>query len=183
MGNAKRRVKPVAKEMPRVASNDLVPWGGEHVDVDRFWAESWIDLLNRQRWLAKKMKLENAPWEVDQNAGIIQFARKDGALVTAPVQIVGAWNPRSGMFRWGWDHPMVVPRLRIDAERTRWFGDKHGLGELTQKSLKMDEQQAWQMTALAMKVNGSYGVYRAPTDGPVIFMTLGEPKVKKPVRA
>jgi len=32
-------------------------------------------------------------------------------------------------------------------------------------------------------VNGSYGVYRAPTDGPVIFMTLGEPKVKKPVRA
>jgi hypothetical protein len=75
---------------------------------------------------------------------------------------------------------MVAQRLRNDAERTRWFGDKHGLEELTVKSLKTDEQNAWQMTALAMKVNGSYGVYRAPTEGPVIFMTLGAPKVKKP---
>jgi hypothetical protein len=75
---------------------------------------------------------------------------------------------------------MVVQRLRNDAERTRWFGDKHELDELTTRSLKMNEQGAWQMTALAMKVNGSYGVYRAPTDGPVIFMTLGQPKVAKP---
>lgn len=179
MGNAKRRSKPTMQEAPREASRDLVPWGGEKVDVDRFWAESWIDLLNRQRWLSKKLKLETAPFLVDQNAGIIQFARKDGALVTAPVQIIGAWNPRTHIFRWAWDHPMVAQRLRNDAERTRWFGDKHGLEELTQKSLKMDEQQAWQMTALAMKVNGAHGVYRAPTEGPVIFMTLGEPKVRK----
>ena len=164
---------------PRAPARDLAPWGGEEVDVDRFWAESWIDLLNRQRWLSKKMKLETAPWLVDQNAGIIQFERKDGALVTAPVQIIGAWNPRTGIFRWAWDHPMVVQRLRNDAERTRWFGDKHGIEELTQRSRKIDEREAWQMTALAMKVNGSHGVYRAPTEGPVIFMTLGAPKVRK----
>jgi hypothetical protein len=30
-----------------------------------------------------------------------------------------------------------------------------------------------------MKVNASHGVYRAPTEGPVIFMTLGEAKVRK----
>lgn len=160
-------------------SRALVPWGGEQVDVDRFWAESWIDLLNRQSWLAKKLKLETAPWLVDQNAGIIQFERKDGALVLAPVQIIGAWNPRTHVFRWGWDHPMVAQRLRNDAERTRWFGDKHDLDELTQRSLKLSEQEAWQMTALAMKINASHGVYRAPTEGPVIFMTLGAPKVKK----
>jgi hypothetical protein len=29
-------------------------------------------------------------------------------------------------------------------------------------------------------VNGAHGVYRAPTEGPVIFMTLGEPKVRRP---
>ena len=177
MLNAKRRAEP--RSEPRASSRDLVPWGGEHVDVDRFWAESWVDLLNRQRWLQKKLKLGAAPWVVDQNAGIIQFDRKDGALVTAPVQIIGAWNPRTMMFRWAWDHPMVQQRLRNDAERTRWFGDKHGLEELTEKSLKMTEQEAWQMTALAMKVNASHGVYRAPTEGPVIFMTLGEAKVKK----
>jgi hypothetical protein len=73
---------------------------------------------------------------------------------------------------------MVARRLRGDADRTRWFGDKHGLEELTVKALKTDEEDAWRLTALAMKVNGAYGVYRAPTEGPVIFMTLGEPKVR-----
>jgi hypothetical protein len=178
MPAAKRRSAPASDALP-APSRALVPWSGETVDVDRFWAESWIDLLNRQRWLSKKLKLETAPWQVDQNAGIIQFERKDGALVTAPVQIIGAWNPRTEMFRWGWDHPMVAQRLRNDAERTRWFGDKHELPELTERVLKMSEQEAWQMTALAMKVNASQGVYRAPTEGPVIFMTLGQPKVKK----
>lgn len=172
----KKRSKPQAAA--QAPSRALVPWGGEEVDVDRFWAESWVDLLNRQRWLAKKLKLEKAPWSVDQQAGIISFERKDGALVTAPVQIIGAWNPKTEMFRWGWDHPMVQTRLRADAERTRWFGDKHELPELTAKSLKMTEQEAWQMTALAMKVNAAHGVYRGPTEGPIVFMTLGKPKIK-----
>jgi hypothetical protein len=163
----------------RQQSRALVPWGGERVNVDRFWAESWIDLLNRQSWIAKRLKIETAPWQVDQSAGIIRFERKDGALVTAPVQIIGAWNPRTEMFRWGWDHPMVHTRLRADAERTRWFGDKHELEELTTRTLKMSEREAWQMAALAMKVNGAHGVYRGPTEGPVVFMTLGEPKVRK----
>ena len=175
----KAKRKSSETRTPAAPSRALSPWGGEIVDVDRFWAESWIDLLNRQRWMAKRLKLETAPWVVDQNAGIIQFSRKDGAAVTAPVQIIGAWNPRTEIFRWGWDHPMVAQRLRNDAERTRWFGDKHELEELTTRALKMSEQDAWQMTALAMKVNASYGVYRAPTDGPVIFMTLGQPKVVK----
>ncbi len=74
---------------------------------------------------------------------------------------------------------MVQQRLRNDAERTRWFGDKHDLEDLTSRALKMSEQEAWQMAALALKVNGAHGVYRGPHDGPVIFMTLGEPKVKK----
>jgi hypothetical protein len=94
------------------------------------------------------------------------------------VQVIGAWNPRTQIFRWGWDHPMVQQRLRNDAERTRRFGHKHGLEELTTRALRMDERDAWRMAALAMKVNGAHGVYRAPTDGPVIFMTLGEPKVR-----
>ena len=174
--NAKR--KPRETEAPQAPTRALVPWGGEQVDVDQFWAESWVDLLNRQRWMARKMKITNAPWTVDQQAGLISFDRKDGAVVTAPVQIIGAWNPRSQMFRWGWDHPMVAKRLRADAERTRWFGDKHELPELTVKSLKMSEEEAWQMTALAMKVNASHGVYRGPTEGPVIFMTLGKPRIK-----
>jgi hypothetical protein len=30
-----------------------------------------------------------------------------------------------------------------------------------------------------MKVNAAAGAYRGPTDGPVVFMTLGQMKVQK----
>lgn len=162
----------------RAESRELVPWGGEKVDVDRFWAESWIDLLNRQHWLSKKLKIGRAPWTVDQSAGLINFEREDGKLVTAPVQIIGSWNPKNSAFTWGWDHPSVQTRLRADAERTRWFGDKHELTELTERTQKMSEMDAWRLTAVAMKVNAAMGAYRAPTEGPVVFMTLGQPKLK-----
>ena len=160
-------------------SQALVPWSGERVpDVDRFWAESWVDLLNRQSMLAKKHKITSAPWTVNQDQGLIEFERKDGRLVTAPVQIIGAWNPRSSTFTWGWDHPSVHTRLRADAERTRWFGDKHELPELTEHRFTASETDAWRLTAVAMKINAAAGAYRGPTEGPVVFMTLGEPEVK-----
>lgn len=169
-------IKSLLKRKQR--SRALTPWSGERVDVDRFWAESWIDLLNRQTALARAMKIGAAPWSVDQEAGLIRFERKDGSTVTAPIQIIGSWNPRTTAFTWGWDHPSVHTRLRADAERTRWFGDKHDLSELTERTLKMSELDAWRLTAVAMKVNAAQGAYRGPTEGPVVFMTLGEARVR-----
>ncbi len=153
-------------------SRALVPWGGESVDPDRFWAEAWRDLQRGQRKLARDLKLAGAHWHVDQDAGLIQFERADGALLAAPVQIVAAWNPHTHAFTWAWDHPSVQTRLRADAERTRWFGEKHGLCELTQPVVTLSEQEAWRMSAVAMKVNGAAGVYRGPTEGPHVFMTM-----------
>jgi hypothetical protein len=167
--------KPAASAQ---AGRALTPWGGEHVDVDRYWAEAWVDLHRRQTLLANKLKIGKANWTVNQEAGLIEFDRPDGRLVTAPVQIIGSWNPRTSAFTWGWDHPSVQTRLRADAERTRWFGDKHDLPELTERSLRISEQEAWRLTAVAMKVNAAVGAYRGPTEGPVVFMTLGAPKVK-----
>ena len=159
-------------------SRALAPWGGEQVDVDRFWAEAWHDMQRRQQSFARKLKIGRAGWEVDQEKGLIQFERPDGKLVIAPVQIIGSWNPRTAAFTWAWDHPSVHVRLRADAERTRWFGEKHDLPELTERTLKMTEMDAWKLTSVAMKVNASAGAYRGPTEGPVVFMTLGPPKLK-----
>lgn len=163
----------------RIALPPASPWEGEHVDVDRFWAEAWVDLQKRQSWLAKKAGLANAAWVVDQPAGLIHFERTDGALVTAPVQIIGSWNPRSEVFTWGWDHPSVATRLRANAERTRWFGEKNDLQELTCPQVKATEAEAWRLTAVSVKVNAARGAYRGPTDsGTIVFMSLGDLKLK-----
>jgi hypothetical protein len=151
-----------------------VPWQGERVDVDRYWAEAWRDLRRAQQRLIEEAMLARAEWRVDQEAGLIEFERVDGAIARAPVQIIAAWNPRTHAFIWGWDHPSVRTRLRADAERTRWFGEKHELAELTEPCRELSEREAWRLAAVAMKVNAAAGVYRGPTEGPIVFMTLGE---------
>jgi hypothetical protein len=151
-----------------------VPWAGEKVDVERYWAEAWRDLQHRQGVLAKRARLAHASWTVDQSAGLIQFERANGELATAPVQIIGSWNPAIEIFSWGWDHPSVRTRLRAFAERTRWFGEAHALPELTESRQRATELEAWRLTAIALKVNGAVGAYRGPTEGPVIFMNIGE---------
>lgn len=150
------------------------PWSGERVDVERYWAEAWRELQHRQGQLAKRSRLAHATWTVDQSAGLIQFERANGELATAPVQIIGSWNPGIEIFTWGWDHPSVRTRLRAFAERTRWFGEAHALPELTESRQRATELDAWRLTAIALKVNGAHGAYRGPTEGPVIFMNIGE---------
>lgn len=150
------------------------PWDGEEVDIDRFWTQAWRELHRRQAALAKHARLAHARWAVDQGAGLIQFEREDGSFATAPVQIIGSWNGANETFTWGWDHPSVRTRLRAFAERTRWFGEAHGLKELTESRLQLSEAEAWRLTALALKVNGAVGAYRGPTEGPTIFMAMGE---------
>ena len=172
----KRQTQTLAKAPE--PSRALVPWGGERVDVDRYWAEAWADFQRRQKAVARKLKIGKADWTVNQESGLIEFERQDGRLVIAPVQIIGAWNPRNSHFTWAWDHPSVHTRLRADAERTRWFGEKHDLPELTARSLKMNEEDAWKLTSVALKVNAAAGAFSGITEGPVVFMTFGAPKLK-----
>ncbi len=174
----KRRGQTQTAIRPVEPSRALVPWRGERVDVDRFWAEAWVDLDRRQKAVARKLKIGKAEWSVNQDAGLIQFDRPDGRTVIAPVQIIGSWNPRNSNFTWAWDHPSVHTRLRADAERTRWFGEKHDVPELMERTLRMSEQDAWKMTSVAMKVNAAVGAYSGITEGPIVFMTFGQPKVK-----
>ncbi|MBI1251818.1 MAG: hypothetical protein GC189_10130 [Alphaproteobacteria bacterium] len=163
--------KPAPAEAPPPA-----PWNGERVDVDAYWARAWKELHDRQSWLSANMKLSGAAWSVDQDRGLINFQRTDGSKLSAPVQIIGSWNPRTSAFSWGWDHPSVQTRLRAAAERTRWFGEKHEMMELVEPQVTISELEAWRFTAIAMRINAANGVYRGPTDGPTVFMTLGDLK-------
>lgn len=157
-------------------SSSSPPWDGKPVDdAELYWARARAEFAARQRRVAKQYGLSGAAWQVDQNAGLIWFYRPDGAVLRAPVQIVGSWNPRAETFTWGWDHPSVHTRLRSAAEHTRWFGDKHAIAPLTDRQIAADETEAWTYTALAWKLDGAVGAYRGPIDhGPVLFMTLGE---------
>jgi hypothetical protein len=62
--------------------------------------------------------------------------------------------------------------MRRAAERTRWFGERHNLADFTRLKGTATETDAWRYAAVAMKVNGASGVYRAPSSGPMVFMVF-----------
>jgi hypothetical protein len=173
MASLKSILSKVGRRPPPPPAS-LEPWSGELVDVDVFFAQAWAELHARQDHLARKWGLAGASFAVDQDAGLIEFERRDSAVLRAHVQIIGAWNPDTEMFSWAWDHPSVHPRLRRAAERTRWFGERHQLPEMARLQAHASEADAWRFTAVAMKLNGAAGAYRAPSDGPFVFMTFSD---------
>jgi hypothetical protein len=119
-------------------------------------------------------------WSVDQDQGVIRFLFANGTVATAPVQIIGTYNPRSGTFLWGWDHPSVVKPLRRAAAQARSYGMKHKLARFTEREVKCTQAEAWEFTAVAARLDGANGAYRAnPADGPLVYMTFGEVQLAK----
>jgi hypothetical protein len=77
-------------------------------------------------------RLDERSWAVDQQAGTITFDHPmNGTRVTAPLQIIGTYNPEDGTWLWAWDHPAVLKALAGHAETVRRYGEAHGIEELT----------------------------------------------------
>lgn len=122
---------------------------------------------------------EEKSWSVDQDQGLIRFVFANGVVATAPVQIVGTYNPKSGTFLWGWDHPSVSAPLRRAATRVRDYGLKNKHGPFTTREIECTEEQAWEFTAVAARLDSANGAYRASSGGPLVYMTFGEIKLAK----
>jgi uncharacterized protein DUF6882 len=86
---------------------------------------------------------------------------------TAPIQVIGTYNPADGTFLWGWDHPSVPHPLREHAQLARAWGRENGLASFTERSVRCDESEAWRFAAVANRLASSNGVYRVPRSWPV----------------
>ncbi len=118
-------------------------------------------------------------WNVDQNKALIWWTFPDGKIASAPVQIIGTFNPNDGSFMWGWDHPSIQPPLQEHAKLVKVFGEKHKIKRFTTQKVKATEAEAWEFLAVANRLAKSNGGYRADAGGPFVFMTYGEITLKK----
>lgn len=117
-------------------------------------------------------------WNVDMAKEKTWWLFSDGKKVSAPVQIIGTYNPNSQEFLWGWDHPSVKSPLNEHALKVYEFGKKHGIREYTTRVIKATEQDVWEFLAVANRLASANGGYRADAGGPIVFMTFGEIKIE-----
>ena len=146
------------------------------IDVEAFIADSYksLQLVTEEHRKTWRLGQEKA-WAVDEETGTIRFTFANGAVASAPTQVVGTFQVQEKTFTWGWQHPNVVPKLQQHAYRVREFGVEYGALELITQHLPCTERRAWEYTALAMllaEANGAYCLQAQPDT--FVFMTFGE---------
>jgi len=96
---------------------------------------------------------------VDLVEGRIAWELPD-RLVTAPVELLGTWNPVDQTFLWGWDHPSAPPGTAVAAAATRDFANEHGIDELRQATVVCSFDDTWSLAAPAVLIGDLQGIYR-----------------------
>jgi len=114
-------------------------------------------------------------WSVDQTKGMLVWHMKDGGSVSAPLQIVGTYNPHDKTFLWAWTNPSVQKGLIKHALTAKAFGAKHGIKELTDaKLVGYSVEKAEALGAVVNRICNGAGVYVGNTGGgPFVIMTHG----------
>ncbi|MBC3831088.1 hypothetical protein H8K33_06180 [Undibacterium amnicola] len=121
---------------------------------------------------------EEKSWHLDQNSGQLLLTFDDGTFALAPAQVIGTFHHKDSTFMWGWDHPSVLPALKRNAITVREFGKKQKTKELTKGNVQCSEHRAWELTALAMRLNQAKGAYRIEVKpGVSMFLNFGEVQI------
>ena len=151
---------------------------------DNFSLESFIatsaddavvaNMLHNSTWRLG----EEESWHLDQNTGQLLLTFDDGSFALAPAQIIGTFHHKDSSFLWAWQHPSVLPALKRNAALVRDFGKEQKSYELTKARFTCTEQRAWELTALAMRLNQAKGSYRVMIKPDVsMFLNFGEVQI------
>lgn len=116
--------------------------------------------------------ISEADWNVDQDAGTIIFTPNNGMLVTCSVQIIGTRDSTDNSWMWGWHNASIPDELRRHAQKVRDYGDQTSYLWLTTPMLVCPPDKAWQLAALACKLNDAQGAYRGVDGETEIYMTF-----------
>ncbi|MEL6983687.1 MAG: DUF6882 domain-containing protein [Actinomycetota bacterium] len=113
--------------------------------------------------------------DVDLAVGQITWNLAD-RLVTAPVELLGTWDPADQTFLWGWDHPSVRPGTAGASTATRDFAIEHGIAELQPSKVSCSFDDTWSLAAPAVMIGDLQGIYRMETSpgGAWAFLGFGQ---------
>lgn len=118
---------------------------------------------------------EEKSWHLDQNSGQLLLSFDDGTFALASAQIIGTFHHQDSSFMWGWNHPSVLPALKRNASLVKEFGKEQNAKELTRGTVTCTEHRAWELTALAMRLNNAKGAYRVEVKpGVSMFLNFGD---------
>jgi len=121
---------------------------------------------------------EGARWNALPAEGYIRFCDPDGRTSYASYGVAASWAEHSHSWLWSWAMPKgwVHDHAQVVSKRAREYGFEFGWEALTNKSLLVNEQEAWNLTKLVAHISDMPLVYRAKVnDINWHFFALGRP--------
>lgn len=102
-------------------------------------------------------------WDVSQTTGEFTFSDAGIVKVIAEPIFVGSFSFVSNTWKWGWDNSSIDERLTRALIPIREYGESHGIPDFVRPMWPGEEQDAWAMAAVALRIIGGQAVYRGPS--------------------
>jgi hypothetical protein len=147
-------------------------------DEFQHWVNSAVDELRLKTIAHTVWGLDKVDhWDLDQGEGVLRFSGADGTIAEANAQIVGTWDGETQTWRWSWANESVHPPLARSSRELRKVGLDNNLQMLVAPEFPSTEEQAWEMTALAVKNSSAQGAYRGPMGETSVFLTFDHVRI------
>ncbi len=125
--------------------------------------------------------ITGAGWSIDIDAGTISF----GPDKTLPIQVVGTEAEGDQSWLWAWANTQseLPDNLLHTVNTVRQFGETHGVGELTERSLSLADigGNGHVPAMVAAGISGAAAYYRCPYDGGALYVLI--PQLPASVKA
>ena len=111
-------------------------------------------------------------YDWDQEKGQLIWSDAGVPKVIAKVQFVGSISKKSNAWLWSWANPTILDAVKQDMLKVKAFGKQKGIERLMTAKWTADENDGWEMTALAARLLNARGGYRSPDSNGFTFMVI-----------
>ena len=158
----------------------------EHYDRVRRWnwrqdLRAFSELLDsavaylqaRQDEIQKRFRLgDYRRYDWDQGTAELVFSNAGKARVVAEFQFVGSVSTQNKTWMWSWANRSILESVKDDIRHVRAYGEEHSFRQLASALWSAEEEDGWQMTAVAAYLLRARGAYKSPDGSGASFLVM-----------
>jgi hypothetical protein len=110
-------------------------------------------------------------WFYNQATGLLTFSTGNNQINFSYIE-VGTFSENTKTWKWSWDNEHTLEKVKEQIALIKEFGETYDYPKLTNGYFPSDEYEAWEFTAIALKLTNGIGVYRPVADHLKIFMVI-----------
>ena len=134
-------------------------------------------LLQQQEIITKQFGLDDyEQMDYEQETGKMIFTLKDGRRIIMSFQVVGSISDRSNTWMWSWDNPYLLENVTEEMLKVKAFGEEHKIEKLTTPKWTGNDDDGWEMTAIATWLLKAKGAFSFLSDEMNVFVVFPDIK-------